>query len=454
MAGTYNAFAAGYREIVFLKQETTYGTVAHPAATEAVIHQKGTFNYNQERVNRADKTSNRSTRERITHRKEVQWSLELYNLPSGTSGTAPDITDALEYAFGSKKTISDHTIDMGASTTSLPLTAGGTDYAAGDPVGWVNSSGDLEVSWVVSIMSNTLTISPAFSGAPANGGTIKGGVAYKLADVLGSLTITRILDNYQDVSVGCFINDVKFEFPGTAEGTVMVGGMGKTSYSSGTSALNGMVDDTTTSFVVTSGTGARFQANTRLLIESEVVLVTAVSSDTLTVTRAQAGTSGAAHATATAIGPYEPSRTLAGSPISGTIGSFIITGSSSARTAYKMQQASITMNNQGSLRNSEFGTDSASGFFVNKRTVNFTITLWLEKEQAKLYNNAKSFTSQEITIQLGKTAGSVCAAHFIRAEFNIPKIEAPDDSEVSVPFEGVALGSVATGNDELVVAYM
>ncbi len=465
MAGTYNTFAAGYREIVFLSKETTYGTIVHPAATDAVQHMKGSFEYSQERVNRLDKTSNRSIRERITHRKEVTWSLELYALPSGSSGTAPDITDGLEYGMGSKVTTTDVLTHASTpcTTTSLVLVAGGTasgGHVVGQAVGWANPAGDLEVSFITVIATDTLTIAPAFSSVPAVGATIKGGVHYKLADVLGTLTITRVLDNFQTVYPGCFVNDLNLTFTGVGEGMITIGGMGQTEYSSGSSALSVAALIGATSMTVTVGDGPKFQPNTRVLINAEganteeVVLITAVSGDVITTTRAQAGTSASAHGISAVIGPYEPSRTLAGSPVSGTVGEFVIDGTSSARTTYKMTEASITLNNQGTLRNTEFGTDKASGFFVNKRNVEFTSTLWLEKGQAALYNTAKIFTAQKIMIQLGKTIGSTVAVRMPRAEFMIPKVEAPDDAEVLVPFTGIALGSVALGNDELVISFM
>lgn len=454
---TYNTFAAGYREILFVSKETTYGTIVHPAATDAIQHQKASFDYSQDRITRADKTSNRSMRERITHRKQVTWNVDLYILPSGTGVTAPDIGHALEFTFGSVRTVANATTHgtTPCTVTSLVLTTGGgAGFAVGDACGVLTAAGVLEVSFVTAVSTDTLTISPALSAIPAVSTAVKGSISYKLADVLGSLTITRILDNHQSVYPGCFVNDAKFDFPAAGEGTMTLSGMGQTEYSSGVSTLASMINNSVTSITVATGEGKRFQANTRALIESECVLITAVSTDTLTVTRAQAGTTAASHASGLAIGPYEPSRTLAGSPVSGTIGSFIIVGASSARTAYKTTQFSFTLNNQGSLRNSQFGTDSASGFFVNKRDVNFSVTLWLEAGQTGLRNDAKNFTMQEIVLQLGNAVGSTCAVRFPRAEFNIPKIEAPDDTEVMVPFDGVSLGSLALGNDEVVLAFL
>ena len=67
--------------------------------------------------------------------------------------------------------------------------------------------------------------------------------------------------------------------------------------------LNGGIDASTTSVVVTSTTGAPSTSagNWRIICESEIMLVTAVSGTTLTVTRGVEGTSGAAHVDTTAV---------------------------------------------------------------------------------------------------------------------------------------------------------
>lgn len=56
-----------------------------------------------------------------------------------------------------------------------------------------------------------------------------------------------------------------------------------------------IADDSVTSVVVATGQGARFRANHVIQVEDELMKVTNVSTDTLTVTRGYAGTSAAAH---------------------------------------------------------------------------------------------------------------------------------------------------------------
>ena len=62
------------------------------------------------------------------------------------------------------------------------------------------------------------------------------------------------------------------------------------------STLNGAINNSTTSVVVASATGFPTAGNFRIMIEAEIMLVTAVASNTFTVTRGIEGTTAASHA--------------------------------------------------------------------------------------------------------------------------------------------------------------
>lgn len=461
MPGEYNEYAAGYREVWYLVPETTYGTPVHPSATHAIVLQTGSLNLAQERVNRADKTTSRSYRERITHRKEGTWTATLYNLPSGTNAVAPDITDALERGFGEVRTIAADAV-VSATTTAITV-ADGTLYEVGDAIGWVNLLLEVEVTFVAAVVGNVLTVSPPFSSAPAGADELLGSVVYKPANQLGQLTITKVLDNIVQVGTGCYVNDISMEFPGTAEGTITIGGQGKTVFTSGTSTLGAGALIGATTITVATGHGKRFQKNTRVLISAEgantdeAVLITAIVGDVLTVTRAQGGTAASAHGLGAVVGPYQPAATTSGSPVSGTVGEVILTGLQGATRALSMLEmvsATVALTNNGSLRNDAFGTDSASGFMVQKREVTFSIDLHLKKEIVGLYNQAVSFTNQELMIQLGKLEGYICAVMIPKAEFTIPAVEGGGDEDVTITLESGAYAEELVGNDEMFLAYL
>lgn len=69
----------------------------------------------------------------------------------------------------------------------------------------------------------------------------------------------------------------------------------------GQSTLNGAINNSTTTVVLTSAASFPAAGNFRIRVENEIMKVTGVSSNTLTVVRAQEGTSAASHADTTAV---------------------------------------------------------------------------------------------------------------------------------------------------------
>src|SRR5688500_2424278 len=116
MPQTFNDYAVGYREVMFIVPEVTFGTPVHPSPTHAALFMSADMNFTHERVNRNDKTSFRSYRQRISHRKSASWSLNLYVLPSGSNLTPPDITDALEKGMGLLRAVPNSAVVAGSTT--------------------------------------------------------------------------------------------------------------------------------------------------------------------------------------------------------------------------------------------------------------------------------------------------------------------------------------------------
>jgi len=90
----------GFEEQVYVSKETAYGVFKAPVGTDAIRVISSGLTASQERVNRKDKRSSRSISDRISRKKTAEFTLSMYILPSGTAGTPPDITQALEAAFG------------------------------------------------------------------------------------------------------------------------------------------------------------------------------------------------------------------------------------------------------------------------------------------------------------------------------------------------------------------
>lgn len=100
----------------FTSEESTYGTFVTPVATDAVKTLSTSMEFTQERVDRADARATRSTLERITRRIESTWSAEMYAVPSGAAGTAPDCGFLLKSALGAETIV-------GATSAAYSLTS-------------------------------------------------------------------------------------------------------------------------------------------------------------------------------------------------------------------------------------------------------------------------------------------------------------------------------------------
>lgn len=149
---------------------------------------------------------------------------------SGTAGTAPDSDVLWECAIGAKNTstASQTHASTPCTTTSIVLVSGGgANFAVGDAVLIAG-----EVAWVTAKATDTLTVSPALSGAPGTGVAVGAGVHYKLSDTRQSFAakfwrgdITR--EDYTGLVMESFDIDFatgqppspKFTFQGKAMGS-------------------------------------------------------------------------------------------------------------------------------------------------------------------------------------------------------------------------------------------
>lgn len=277
--GVATPHALGRNQKFFAKAETTFGTAVVPAATNAMKVLKSAFKWNQKRDDRMDSRASASTLERITGRKEASWSMECYAVPSGSAGTAPDIGDILKALFGTETTSGGvsvtyslsasqsvrgsltlvreyssvfsqimagafpHTMNLklsggdqpkfsfegraadcyytGYTTTNGALSGGetsvvvtdGSVYEAGSLITIGSSTGHT----VTAVSTNTLTVSPAVSGAQSSGVAVIPYVPSEtvagvpIAGVLGSFTIDGSAAPITGFELNVKTNDAPFE---------------------------------------------------------------------------------------------------------------------------------------------------------------------------------------------------------------------------------------------------
>lgn len=98
----------------------------------------------------------------------------------------------------------------GSTTTTIDVTAGqGSQFSIGNLVG-VGLSTGIEVRRITNIATDTLTVTPAFSGAPANGNTVYAADNFRLADSgHGTVSFVAKGDGREFCLTGC-MGSVKF----------------------------------------------------------------------------------------------------------------------------------------------------------------------------------------------------------------------------------------------------
>lgn len=185
-----------------------------------------------------------------------------------------------------------------------------------------------------------------------------------------------------------------------------------------------------------------------LQIGSEVVLVTAINYTTgiLTVVRAQAGTTAAAHTSAT-LYPYQPTFTPTGvSPISEANCTVTLDG-----TATRCTKFSIDITTGVDHRPGETGSKYIQGIKIVRIEVKPTIEFVLTKELVDVIGKVNQRKSVALTIVCGTGAGSIVT-------FSMPYCEI-EPMPVPAPPNDISLVSPAlrvrgnSGNDSLTVTF-
>lgn len=140
--------------------------------------------------------------------------------------------------------------------------------------------------------------------------------------------------------------------------------------------------------------------------------------------------------------------TVGGNPPSGLIGELLVDD-----TAYLKKSLEVSLTNGLRLRNQEQGVNAASEIFrAGRREISVSLEAFADVE-ATLYDKAEAGTNVSILDQLGRTEGNIVAVYAPKVEFNVPETDDPEE-EVSWSFEGVALESADSENDELTLALM
>ena len=185
------------------------------------------------------------------------------------------------------------------------------------------------------------------------------------------------------------------------------------------------------------------------LIESEIVLITAYTagSTTATATRAQLGTTGAAHTAADAF-PYIPALTsqFTGSPISEATSSVDLAGVSGVRCINWGFELQTGMD----LLPGETGSQTIQGALYKRMDAKLNLRLVLSQQQLTMIGRARSRPSIACTVNQGSGTGSLFSIACAQGE--IANFTVPDTAnDVAVVDVGLRLRDSTAGNDMFTV---
>lgn len=279
--------------------------------------------------------------------------------------------------------------------------------------------------WKAAGFGRTVNASTSYVLAPTN-------TPVESADLV-TQTFRRFLgrspgEMEMEMLTGCFADTVKIE-GGDKEVMLSFSGVGQKKYTGTAVASITLADGSGTTITVTAAESYAFTEG-YYIVESEVVLVGAVTygGTTINITRAQLGTTGAAHS-AKPIYPYIPSGIVyGGSPISEAL---TTTATLFGITVPVLKWA---VDIKTGLEASPGETGSA--YFqkvVTKRTdVQASFDLLLKGDDVRLFNRARERTANAVTLVQGTTAGGIITIGLPTTELVAPAAKDNANDSVTV----------------------
>lgn len=442
------SISLGRKEQLYVVAETSYGEAAAPAGSGAIKHLNCTMQLKDERADRSDRKSTRGLAERVAGRRNVEWSVDGYLVPSGTSATAPDISALLECSFAKRTT--NAAVVLSEPTENGAILGSSGSLRIGDFVGF-ELGGGFYAACIIGVDPETSVVSwwPPLPSAPEVGATVRRSVNYRLrTDPQGSVTIHRCIDQEAQAVSGCVPNEWTWSFAAGDPAKVTISGFGADTAFAGAGSLYLAMDDAQLSFEY-AGVPV-YEPGTWVQIDDEALKVTAVDADSAvcTVLRAQCGTSAQAHDASAAIAPYRPAPATAGSPVTGVNGRCFLDD-----IELKITSARLTVTENVSLLNNLYGSVVAADYhYPQNRSVKLDAESFLTGEMGCLPLVTKTMSAAPFFLQSGNAVGQTFVLFAPKFQPEIPEIEAPADGVVPLALTGPALEEA--GEDEVFIAFL
>jgi hypothetical protein len=260
-----------------------------------------------------------------------------------------------------------------------------------------------------------------------------------------SLSGYRLLEGVLEGFYGGVVTDVTFGWSADDFATVTFNGEAKDMLWAGVSQTNG-TGSSATALIVDDGSYYSKYGVIDIANAGTAKQITAISSETLTIASSSWSDN-------VAIEPFLPAPTLAGSGLYGTDGTLSLDGGSSDISSLN---GSVTLSTGISLNNRNFGTATADSVTLpSGRRVTGSLSFLVEDNGnfSAIRGEASEGTTQDIVVDIGTSAGSICQLDMSRCELDSSPLSGGAGLiEVTAGF--TALAATTTGKEnEITLTY-
>ena len=456
----------GSRLILFVDPQaaSSFGTIAtdSPVAADAVRALDASFNGKSPFKMKDDMRGTSTKAGKIDQKRTAEWSADIVAYISGAAGTAPDWADLvlnqMQAITGTGSVIEGAT----STTTVLAITS-----AAGLAVnGCVMVNGEIRRVTVIDVSAtpDTITVTPALSDVPTAGDAVTAGITYQpdddAANTQAALTLWAFNNRTAERMIGGIAKTWSLSMGGSDEARMTFGGPARRADRLVAVRLTAGIDNAVTTIPVDDGrcvpSDVSVASPVYLMLDLEVLKVTGVTANDLTVAARGAyltGGAAASHLDDAILYPYQPTPTLTDSPIASTAGDIIVDGVELQMTDFSVEYDSGIVVREGEHgdKYNLAGYAPAQGTSGGGRAVSFTANgfLYADTTQHRLLE-AHAREAVQVFCQQGDTAGAALAVEFPGVRMEEPDIQRGSE-QITVSLAGMAESATAEAEFFLMV---
>lgn len=409
MAKDYAAYYANendssaLEQSVYLKLETTRGTLIAPAGTDFIYNLPASVSFSQPLESSPHKSGRHHTSD-IKGKKTMSWTLPImFNIDTSLPAADSDEIDP-------------------AARLLYKSALGKEDLTAG------------------AVYDSSIDPSVSFS-------------------------IISCGDKYSQQSRGCFVDQLVMTFPGDGNAQAEFSGMGAETFLVGIGKST--VANSANTVTLQAGEGKRFPVGSLVMgVKADGVtrsgdtpsgsarIVTAVAGDVVSVSGAPLTDMNGSLA-AVYLCYYEPAtKTAINNPQTGLVGSVTI----ASLSQNCVRNATVTIANAHEMVDNCFGYDALHGaLFIpaSRMTATLDLELNLNSKLIEFYNGVQAFESQDVSLVLGDAAGRHLLIEMPQVKFSVPEISVPETGSIPVSFSGGMCQQTALdAADEIKISFL